>query len=71
MPMMVQGENAIARIRQLMGATDPREAKPGTIRGDFKEENIFTEHGSIKNIVHGSDSRESADRELSIFFKEE
>ena len=67
-PMMVQGENAILKIRELMGATDPREARAGTIRGDLKEENIFTEHGSIKNIVHGSDSLGSAVRELEIFF---
>ena len=67
--MKIEGEDAIANLRELMGATDPREAKPGTIRGDLKEENIFTENGSIKNIIHGSDCRENAEYELSIFFK--
>lgn len=71
MPMLVQGENAIAKIRGLMGATDPREAKSGTIRGDLKEENIYSEQGTMKNIVHGSDSPGSAKREIKIFFKEE
>lgn len=68
---VIEGENAIACVRELMGATDPREAKAGTIRGDFREENVLTEDKTIKNIVHGSDSPESAEREISIFFKGE
>lgn len=64
----VTGANAIARVRELMGATDPRSAAAGTIRGDFKEDNVISEHGTIKNLVHGSDSPESAERELAIFF---
>lgn len=55
------GEDAIAVCRALMGATDPRQAAPGTIRGDFGL--VVTE-----NIVHGSDGTESAARELEIFF---
>ena len=55
------GESAIAVSRALMGATDPKEAAPGTIRGDFGL--IVTQ-----NIVHGSDSPESASRELGLFF---
>lgn len=55
------GEGAIAVGRTLMGATDPAQAAPGTIRGDFGL--IVTE-----NIVHGSDGPESAARELEIFF---
>lgn len=66
---VVQGDNAIQRLRDLMGATDPEEAAPGTIRGDLKEENIRTAEGTIKNLVHGSDSLESAKRESKIFFK--
>lgn len=66
---MVEGDNAIARLRELMGATDPRLARPGTIRGDLKEENVINENGIIKNLVHGSDSPESAKREIAIFFK--
>lgn len=55
------GENAIGVCRQIMGATNPREAAPGTIRGDFGLE-------VTENIVHGSDGPESAARELSLFF---
>lgn len=63
-PVMIQvleGEDAIARNRELMGATNPKEAAPGTIRADFAE--------SIDaNAVHGSDSPESAAREIAYFF---
>lgn len=65
---IVEGENAVARVRELMGATNPEEAAKGTIRGDLKEANIRNEDGIIKNIVHGSDSAESAKREIAIFF---
>jgi nucleoside-diphosphate kinase len=63
-PVLVQvleGENAIAVNRKLMGATNPKEADPGTIRADFAE--------SIDaNAVHGSDSAASAEREINYFF---
>ncbi len=63
-PVMVQvleGEGAIARNRELMGATNPSEADPGTIRADYAE--------SIEqNIVHGSDSPDTAAQEVSFFF---
>jgi nucleoside-diphosphate kinase len=59
--MQVSGEGAIAGMRTLMGATNPLDATPGTIRGD-----LATLIG--ENIVHGSDSAESAARELGIFF---
>jgi nucleoside-diphosphate kinase len=55
------GESAVSVCRALMGATDPKQAAPGTIRGDFGIE-------VTKNLVHGSDSVESAGRELAIFF---
>lgn len=55
------GEGAIASCRTLMGATNPADATPGTIRGDFGLE-------VTENIVHGSDGPESAERELGIFF---
>ena len=61
--MRVSGENAIAGMRQIMGATNPIEAAPGSIRGDFA-----TSIG--ENLVHGSDSPESAARELALFFPE-
>ena len=67
---VIEGEAAILRLRELMGATDPRKAEPGTIRGDLKEEDIFTADKIIKNLVHGSDSIASAAREIPIFFPE-
>jgi nucleoside-diphosphate kinase len=59
--MVVSGPDAVVVCRKLMGATNPKDAAPGTIRGDF---------GLIMdaNIVHGSDSPESAEREVAIFF---
>ncbi len=57
----VRGENAIAGVRALMGATNPADALPGTIRGDLATE-------LSENVVHGSDSRASARRELALFF---
>lgn len=61
---VLEGENAILKNRELMGATNPKEAASGTIRADFAE--------SIDaNAVHGSDSPESATREVSYFFAEE
>jgi nucleoside-diphosphate kinase len=57
----VSGEDAIATWRELMGPTDPADAPPGTIRGDYAS--VITE-----NVVHGSDSPESAARELKLFF---
>ena len=59
--MQVEGENVVAQIRNLMGATNPLDATPGSIRGDLATE-------LDKNVVHGSDSDESANRELNLFF---
>lgn len=60
--MVLEGENAVARNRQLMGATNPKEAEPGTIRADFAD--------SIdENAVHGSDSLATAKEEVNFFFK--
>ncbi len=59
--MCVAGEDAIAGMRNLIGATNPIEATPGSIRGDFAT--VIGE-----NLVHGSDSAASAERELGIFF---
>jgi nucleoside-diphosphate kinase len=59
--LVLEGEGAIAKVRGLMGATDPAKAAPGTIRGDLA--------GSIEqNVVHGSDSPESAAYEIPYFF---
>lgn len=61
--MVLEGENIISTARLVVGATNPQEANPGTIRGDF---------GLTvgKNIIHGSDSPESAEREINLFFDE-
>jgi nucleoside-diphosphate kinase len=61
---VLEGENAVSKNRDLMGATDPKEAKEGTIRADFAE-NIDA------NAVHGSDSIENAKTEIAFFFKPE
>ena len=59
--MVLEGEGAVQRTRQIMGATHPKEADPGTIRADFAQE-------VEQNIVHGSDSAENAAVEISFFF---
>ena len=59
--LAVRGESAIATVRTVMGATNPLDSAPGTIRGDFALE-------LSENIVHGSDSKASAKRELKLFF---
>lgn len=60
--MVLRGENAIAKNREIMGATDPAKAAKGTIRADFAT-------SVQKNAVHGSDSPESANQEIRFFFK--
>ena len=59
--LVVEGPNAVAGTRRLMGVTNPVEATPGSIRGDYALE-------IGQNLVHGSDSPESAEREIAIFF---
>jgi nucleoside-diphosphate kinase len=59
--MILEGENAISRVREIIGATDPAKAAEGTIRRDFAAD-------IEKNIVHGSDSHESASFEIKYFF---
>ncbi|MEW6624144.1 MAG: nucleoside-diphosphate kinase [Bacillota bacterium] len=62
--MVVEGKNAVGAVRKMMGATNPMEAGVGTIRGD---------HGIDvgRNLIHGSDSVDSARREIALYFKEE
>jgi nucleoside-diphosphate kinase len=59
-----EGEKAIEAVRQTMGATDPVKASPGSIRGDFGLD-------IQQNLVHGSDSAENAEKEISLFFSPE
>ena len=61
---VLEGEEAVPAARQLIGATNPVEAAPGSIRGDYALEVTF-------NMVHGSDSDESAEREIEIWFRRE
>jgi nucleoside-diphosphate kinase len=61
--MAIEGDNAVDVVRTLLGVTDAQQAAPGTIRGDFGM-NV------TKNLVHGSDSLESAQREIALFFEE-
>ncbi len=58
---VLEGDNAIGRNREIMGATDPAKAAPGTIRADFAE-------GVTRNAVHGSDAPETAAAEIAFFF---
>ncbi len=60
---VVEGDDAIQVVRRVIGPTNPKEAPPGTIRGDFGI-------SITQNIIHASDSRESAEREIKIFFEE-
>tara|TARA_B100000131_G_C17935349_1_gene540065 strand:- start:50 stop:499 length:450 start_codon:yes stop_codon:yes gene_type:complete len=62
--MVLEGNNAVHVARQTIGATDPKEASPGTIRGDYGID-------LGRNLVHGSDGIESAKREINIFFSSE
>jgi nucleoside-diphosphate kinase len=62
--MVVEGKEAIRVVRTLVGATNPIEALPGTIRGDYGMD-------LGRNIIHASDSEESAEREISLFFNPE
>ena len=61
--MVLEGDDAIAKTREIMGATNPKDAASGTIRADFAQE-------VEKNIVHGSDSPENAAIEVSFFFSD-
>jgi nucleoside-diphosphate kinase len=61
--MVVESEDAVEAARQVIGATNPLEAAPGSIRGDYAVEVTF-------NLVHGSDSDQSAEREIEIWFPE-
>ena len=62
--MVLSGENAIEKVRAINGATDPKKASKGTIRADFAQDVTY-------NIVHASDGKENARREIELFFKYE
>ena len=62
--MVIEGMNAIERIRNLVGATDPQKAMPGTIRGDFAQH-------IGRNIIHASDAKETAEKEIKLWFSDD
>lgn len=62
--MVLEGPGVIAGLRQMMGATNPKDAAPGTIRGDYAVDLSY-------NVIHGADSPQSAIREISLFFTSE
>lgn len=59
--MIVEGHNAISTVRKLIGITNPRAAKPGTIRGDYGE-------SILDNMIHSSDTQRNVDNEIALFF---
>ena len=59
--MVIEGNNAVEIVRKMIGSTDPQKAEPGTIRGDYA---LYIG----RNIIHGSDSKETADFEISLWF---
>lgn len=61
--MVVEGPSAVKIVRRMMGATNPLEADPGTVRGDYGLD-------VLRNVVHSSDSLDSAEREIGVFFPE-
>ena len=65
---IISGPKVIESWRDMMGATRPEEALPGTIRGDFAK--AAGENQAIQNVVHGSDSEESAKREIALWFRD-
>jgi len=62
--MVIEGRKAIEVVRKMMGSTDPQKAEPGTIRGDYA---LYIG----RNIIHGSDSKENAEFEINLWFKED
>jgi len=72
--MVIEGANAIENVRKIVGSTEPKKSLPGTIRGDFAHisyERADSVGKPLKNLIHASDSPESAEREIKLWFKEE
>ena len=63
--MILEGDDIVSEVRKMVGATNPAEAKSGTIRGDFREEPLKS---VTENMIHASDSDQSAKREIELFF---
>ncbi len=72
--MVVEGNEAIANVRKIVGATSPSKADPSTIRGKFSTDSYDladSQQRAVRNIVHASDSKETAEREIKTWFKDE
>lgn len=72
--MVLKGENAISKVREITGYTDPSKAKPGTIRGDFGEDSIIDanrEKRACRNLIHASGNPKEAEKEIKLWFKKE
>jgi len=73
--MVLEGPHAVELIRKMVGATEPRQALPGTIRGDFSSIESYPlaneKLRAVRNLIHASDSVENAEKEISIWFKKE
>lgn len=71
--MIIEGKDAIVKVRQVTGATNPSKAEKGTIRGDFGEDSLEKadrEGRAIENIVHASGTKEEAEKEIELWFGE-
>ncbi len=66
--LVYKGENAISEIRKIVGATNPEEAEPWTIRGSFGR---ITTKGQFENVIHASGNKEDAEREIKLWFKDD
>jgi nucleoside-diphosphate kinase len=73
--VVLEGSHAIEIVRKMIGNTEPRQASPGTIRGDYASFESYAvadaEKRAVRNLVHASDSLENAKREISVWFKDE
>lgn len=73
--LVLQGPHAVEIVRKMVGSTEPRQATPGTIRGDYAMIESYTlantKERVLRNLAHASDSPENAEREISLWFKEE
>ncbi len=68
----IEGVNAIENVRKITGATEPKSALPGTIRGDFSHvsyEHADTQKGPVRNIIHASSDKKDAEHEISLWFE--
>jgi len=73
--MVLEGPHAIEIVRKIVGPTEPRQAPPGTIRGDFASIESYTiantRNRAVRNLIHASDSKKTAEKEIKTWFKED